>query len=505
MDDRLPFGLVLKRFRLAAGLTHEALAERASLGARTISDLERGVSRAPRADTLALLVAALNLSPAQQAQLEAAARPSLEGGSDRSRPARSLESLPRPLTRFVGRERESSAVRELLRRSDTRLVTLIGPGGVGKTRLALHVASTLGDLFPDGVHGVDLAPVSEPGAMWEAIGRAVDIDDEQRLTREALIHALGQKQLLLLLDNCEHLVEAAPLVAEMLRACPRLKALATSRASLRVSGEQEYPVSPLPVPDPTHLPSTDTIARYAAIDLFVDRASRVRADFALSDDNATAVVAICALLDGLPLAIELAAVWVRVLSPLELLKRLGHAPNAPSLALLAGGPRDAPERQQTLHETIAWSHALLTEGEQRLFRRLAVFAGGCTLEAVEAICAAPMALAGSDVSPGAVEDSDVIDVLEGLYSLLDKSLLVLEVAPDGAPRYRFLETIRAFAWEQLDTHGEVGEMRRRHAAYYLEMVETTGALLFAEAVKRDRLAAEQGNIQAALHWLVQYG
>jgi len=269
--------------------------------------------------------------------------------------------------------------------------------------------------------------------------------------------------------------------------------LATSRAALRVSGEQEFPVPPLPVPDPNHSLDLEALADYAAVELFVLRAARVRPDFALTADNAAPVAAICAGLDGLPLALELAAARARTLPPRILLERLREASDMPSLRLLAGGPRDAPARQQTLREAIAWSYALLTPDEQILFRRLAVFAGGCALEAAEAVCGPPDSLFPTP------------DLLDGLSSLADKSLVSQEDGPDGELRFRMLETIRAYAWEQLAAAGEGDTLRKRHAEYYLAMVEASGALLFAAARKRARLAPDQGNIQAALRWLVQHG
>jgi predicted ATPase len=503
MEDRQPFGAVLKHFRVAAGLTHEALAERACLGARTISDLERGVSRAPRADTLALLVEALGLSEEHRAILEAAARPIPSELNSAAMPTRRQGNLPLQLTSFVGREQEARTVRALLGRDDTRLVTLTGPGGVGKTRLAFHVAAQLGDAFPDGLFAVDLAPVADRDGAIQAIGRALGEVDE-RLTPTALIESLGPKRLLLLLDNFEHLLAAAPLVVELLRSCPRIKVLATSRAALRVSGEQEFPVQPLPVPDLTCLPAVSALMDYPSVGLFVERSARVRLNFTLTVDNAAAVAAICARLDGLPLALELAAARVRTLPPRVLLERLQGVPNAPSLGLLAGGLRDAPARQQTLRDTIAWSHALLTPDEQIIYRRLAVFAGGCTLEAADAVCALPVDVGSTSASP-ATEWSREIDIVDALNSLLDKSLLGQEDGSDGEPRVRMLETIRAYAWEQLVVAGEEEALRRRHAEYYLAMVETTGALLFAGERKRLRLAAEQDNVQAALRWLVQHG
>jgi predicted ATPase len=274
---------------------------------------------------------------------------------------------------------------------------------------------------------------------------------------------------------------------------------------LRLSGEQEFPVLPLPVPDSTKHLAIEAVAAYAAIALFVERAARVRPDLTLAADNAATIAAICALLDGLPLAIELAAARVRALPPRTLLERLRHTANMPTLGLLTDGLRDAPNRQQTLRDTIAWSYALLSDEEQRLFRRLTVFADGCSLEAAEAICASMRDSASGDEPRVVAECSPKIHVLETLHSLVEKNLLSRAIGPDGAPRFRMLETIRAYASEMLAVSGEEGTLRRRHAQYYLEIVEAMGALLFAAPGTQARLAAEHGNVQAALQWLVQHG
>jgi predicted ATPase len=310
---------------------------------------------------------------------------------------------------------------------------------------------------------------------------------------------------LLLLDNFEHVLPAGPLVTDLLRACPRLTVLATSRAVLRLSGEQEFPVPPLATPDPAQLPANEELTRYAAVALFVARARQIAPNFALVGDNAAPVAAICALLDGLPLAIELAAARVRTLPPRVLLARLSGASSAPELGLLSDGPRDAPQRLRTLRDTIAWSHELLTPNEQRLFRRLAVFAGGCTLEAAEAICASVWEPFGDDATRAAPEPAAEIPVLDTLHSLVAKSLVTHDLGPDGAARFRMLETIRAFGWERLAASGEAAALRRQHAQHYLAIVETMGALLFATPGKQAQLAAEHGNVQAALQWLVQQG
>jgi predicted ATPase/transcriptional regulator with XRE-family HTH domain len=490
LGEEPAFGALLKRYRLAAGLTHEALAERAAVSVRAISDLERGVSRAPRSETVALLVQALPLAPGQRAALAEAGRraaPQQASGA--------LHNLPTQLTSFVGRERVLRVAADLLCRQDVRLLTVTGTGGTGKTRFAIELAMGALGVFPAGVCFVALAPVSGADSAVPAIARALGAADADRRTGLAsLVELIDDRGSLLVLDNFEHLLAAAPIVVELLRACPGVKILATSRAPLRVSGEHVFPILPLPLPALADLPSLDHLGRNPAVALFVDRATSARPDFALEPDNAAAVAAICNRLDGLPLALELAAARVRGFPPQGLLARLVDAAGAPSLRLLTRGARDLPRRQQSLRDTIAWSYELLPPVEQRLFRSLAVFVGGCTVEAVEAVCCQP-----------ATGEQPPIDVVDGLASLVDNSLLQQREGPYGEPRLVMLETIRAFAWEQLAAHEEAPALRHRHARYFLSLLEATGALLFAGARKRLRYAAEQDNLQAALRWLVTQG
>ncbi|HYI14602.1 MAG TPA: hypothetical protein VEX37_04385, partial [Thermomicrobiales bacterium] len=310
------------------------------------------------------------------------------------------------------------------------------------------------------------------------------------------VERIGDGRLLLLLDNFEHVVEAAPVLLELLRGCPNLTLLVTSRAALRLSGEQEFPVAPLALPDIKHVPPIAELLLNPAVSLFVDRATRISPDFMLTDDNAVVVATICARLDGLPLAIELAAARLKVLTPTSLLDRLGRGPAGARLRLLSGGARDLPERQRTMHDTIAWSYNLLDASEQLMLRCLAVFPGGCTLDAAAAVCGTGLVAEHADLEAR---------MLDGMASLVDNSLIYRIDGSDGEPRCTMLETIREFALEQLQETGEFSELCRRHAAYYLAMVESTGALLFAGPRERERAAAEHDNIDAALRWLVEHG
>ncbi|MBA2595523.1 MAG: hypothetical protein H0V00_02745 [Chloroflexia bacterium] len=417
----------------------------------------------------------------------------VEGLPDQFPPLKSLErdptNLPIQPNALIGREADLATVRMLLLHEDVRLVTLTGSGGTGKTRLALQVAADVLDAFGDGVFLVDLAPLADPALVLPQIATTLGVREVSGLTlHDAVVSYLDGKRVLLLLDNCEHLLAAAPLVAALLAASGGLKVLATSRAPLHLRGEREYAVPPLPLPDLARLPPLEQLAAVAAVALFVQRAQAVRPDFALSADNARAVTAVCIWLDGLPLAIELAAARVKVLPPAALLARLERR-----LPLLTRGARDLPARQQTLRAAIAWSHDLLEPAEQQLFRWLAVFAGGTTLAAADAV----------------VDPTSGIDVLAGATALVDHSLLRQSEGKAGEPRFGMFETIREFALERLAASGEEDKTRDRHAAWYVQRAEQ-----MSHMKRRSRLGnpedvleleTEYANFWAALTWLTGAG
>ncbi len=410
-------------------------------------------------------------------------------------PLKTLEShpnnLPIQFTPFIGREQEVSAVQHLLQRESVRLLTLTGPGGTGKTRMALQVAAELSEVFLDGVFFVNLAPISDPALVVPTIAQTLHIKEVADQALLDLVNAfLREKQVLLLLDNFEQVVGAGVHVATLLAACPQLKVLVTSREVLHVRGEQEFAVPPLSLPDPQRLPDLLALSQYEAVALFIQRAQAARPQFEVTTANAPAVAEICVRLDGLPLAIELAAARLKMLPPQVLLARLGQR-----LTVLTSGAWDVPARQQTLRNTIAWSYQLLAEHEQQLFQRLSIFVGGCTLEAAEVVCA-----------PGGDGDATG-SVFEGVASLIDKSLLRQSELEGEEPRLLMLETIREYGLECLAKSGALEETRHAHATYYLHLAEQAEPQLrnAQQAVWLARLEAEHDNLRAALRWLREHG
>ena len=399
-------------------------------------------------------------------------------------PLEGTSFLPAPATPLIGREAEVTAVGEHLLRDEVRLLTVTGTGGVGKTRVGLQAAAGVQKHFAHGACFVDLAPLTDPGLVAAAIATALGIKEQGvQGVLDSIAAYLRNKQMLLLLDNFEQVAAAAPQVSGLLASCPGLKILVTSRVPLGVRGEREYPVPPLSLPDLRQLPPLERLAQYEAVRLFVERATAVRPDFRLTAADTRAVAEICIRLDGLPLAIELAAARVRLLPPPLLLARLSRR-----LSLLTGGARDAPARQQTMRSTIAWSYDLLDSGEQQLFRRMSPFTGGRSLEALEAVCTYDGRLG--------------IDVFEGVEALLSKNLLRQAVGRAGEPRFWMLETIHEYAREKLAESGEAAVLAREHARYFLRLAEEAEPHLIGKEQQAwlDRLEGEYENIRAVLGW-----
>jgi predicted ATPase/class 3 adenylate cyclase/DNA-binding XRE family transcriptional regulator len=408
-------------------------------------------------------------------------------------PLKTLEScrtnLPIQPTTLIGREQELAAIHAILHRADVRLLTLTGPGGIGKTRLALQIAAEALDDFAQGAYVVNLAPISDPALVVATIAQTFGVKESgSRPLLESLKDELRKQQVLLLLDNFEQVLTAAPQIAELLAGCPKLKLLITSREVLHIYGEHEFAVPPLALPNRHQLPPLDRLTQYDAVRLFIARARAVNADFAVTNASAPAVAQICYRLDGLPLAIELAAARIKLFSPQALLARLQHR-----LALLTGGARDLPARHQTIRGAIDWSYNLLDPAEQALFARLSVFVGGCTLEAAETVCGADATLA--------------LEVADGVASLLDKSLLRLHAGAEGEPRFLMLETIREYALERLAARGEGEVLRERHFAHYLALAEAAEPHLHGaeQIVWAERLEVEHDNLRAALAWAHEHG
>jgi predicted ATPase/DNA-binding XRE family transcriptional regulator len=486
-SDERPFGVLLRQLRVSAGLSRDALAEQAGLSADAVATLERGERASPRLSTVTSLADALNVEGKVRADLLQAAGYGARGAPPDMRREYRLQ-LPIPPSPLIGREADLARAVRLLQPHvlDTRLVTLLGPGGVGKTRLALEVAAHVARHYRDGTVFVDLAPLTDPRLVAASIARALGLQEVPGRSARDLLHIdLAPRQMLLVLDNFEHLLGAASLLADLLADCAELKLLVTSRSALRLRVEHRCEVEPLPIADPGE--SLATIAAAPAVQLFVQRARMVAPDFELSATSARAVAAICSRLDGLPLAIELAAVRVRMLSPEALLRRLEQR-----LPSLTGGAADLPERQRALRNTLEWSHDLLESTARRLFRRLAVFRGGWTLNAAEAIC-------GDATMPPE-------SILELLQALADSSLIQIQVrrrdTTGGEPRFGMLDTIREYAAERLEQAGEVDALERAHAEHYLSLVENAAPHWHGpeQCVWTERLEDEHANLRTALEW-----
>ena len=487
--EEAPFGERLRRLREAAGLTQEELASRAGLTAKAVSALERGERKRPYPHTVRSLADALGLSEGERLDLQAAIpRRGVETpASSAAVPASVPEpALPGPHTPLVGREQELSEIGMFLS-GGVRLLTLTGTGGVGKTRLALQAAREAAGLFPDGVAFVALASLGDPTLVLSTVAKSLGLrESEHRTPREAIRFFFKEKKFLLVLDNLEHLLGAAPEVADLIEDRPGLCVFVTSRAPLRVRGEQEYPVQPLDLPASTLSPAPEQVLDSPSGRLFAERAAAASPNFSLSPQNAAAVASICWRLDGLPLALELAAAKVRFLDPATLLSRLDRA-------LSAGWARDLPERQRTMQAALDWSYDLLDGAQQELFGRLSVFAGGFTLEAAEAV--------------GAAEDFLAEEVIYNLEGLVEQSLVTAGPDADGGGvRYGMLEPVRQYALEKLEEAG-AHETRRRHARYYLALAERAGPELRGgeQAIWLGRLETELDNLRAALSWSVENG
>jgi predicted ATPase/transcriptional regulator with XRE-family HTH domain len=479
------FGDQMRRYREAAGFSQEELAARAGMSVNAIGALERGERKRPYPDTIRRLAEALALDDAARLALAA----SLHGTPvDEPTPpvATSTETTPAELpgepTPLIGRARETGVVRHLLAHADGRLLTLIGPGGVGKTRLALHLTRMVANEYAGGVVWVEMAPLSDPALLIPTIGRAIGIEEPAQGDPAAAVRAwLRNRQVLLVLDNLEHLPGAGQDVAHLLSACPQLRILATSRSPLRIRGEQEYLVPPLELPTAEQVRDPSDVAAISSVQFFVWQAQQKVPTFALTSDNAPIVAAICRRLDGLPLALELVAARIRVLGPAELLARLDH-----QMPLLVGGARDLPQRQQTMRAAIDWSYTLLEPEVRLLFRRLAVFAGGWTLDAAEAV----------------TDGEAMFDLLD---LLVEQSLVTVSPNPDET-RYGMLEPIRQFALDRLEEEGEAEATQRRHAIHFQDLAERAARELEGRSGQfawLQRLEREHDNLRAALAWSEQ--
>lgn len=499
MEDGVAFGRWLKQRRKALDFTQERLAEQVGCAVETIRKIEAGTRRPSRA-IAAQLAEHLAIAPEHRAEFMRHARFVADTAGGRLQPPAVVAvsratvpplHVPTSLTPLLGRADDLAALHRLIFRTDVRLLTLVGAPGVGKTRLALQLAASLGASFPDGVWWVALTPVHNPQFVLSTLAQTLGVqpvDGQSVLT--TLQQQLQHKHLLLVLDNMEHVVSAASSIAALLATAPQLKVVVTSRVPLHLSGEQQYLVPPLAVPNGQAL-VLSAVGEYAAVQLFVERAQAVKADFVLTDDNVAAVVEMCKRLDGVPLAIELAAARCKLFTSQRLVPLLSRA-----LTVFTDGATDRPLQQCTLHSAIAWSYHLLAPAEQRLFRRLGVFVGGWTIDAAHAIC---------------TDAALRLDMVEGVASLLDNSLIqhakLVDTDACGEPRFEMLETVRMYAAEQLAHSDDAATIERRHVEHFLAVAEAaephftrSDQTVWLACVERDL-----ANIRAALAWCMRDG
>jgi predicted ATPase/DNA-binding XRE family transcriptional regulator len=477
-EQESSFGARLRQLREAAGLTQEELAGRAGLTRNAVSALERGERRRPYPHTVRSLADALELPEAERTALSASVP---RRGGNHLPPAITLEpTLPVPSTPLLGREQDLEDLTGLLQRSDVRLLTLTGTGGVGKTRLAIQVARDVAGLFPDGAAFATLSPLVDATLVLPTVVQVLGLREVRGRTPGEVLQAhLQEKKFLLILDNFEHVMEAVPEVAELSQFCSNLAILVTSRAPLHIRGEQEYPVQPLALPASTRSPELEEVVGSPSGRLFVERAQAISSAFEFTGANTTAVASICWRLAGIPLALELAAAKTKFLDPTTLLSRLDRA-------LSTSWERDLPDRQKTMRATLDWSHDLLSKPEQALFRHLSAFVGGFLLEAAEVV--------------GATGETGVEDVLGLLGRLVEHSLVTVKPGSGGEVRYGMLEPVRQYALEKLKESGEAGETQWRHTTFYLRLAERARPELRASAQLDwlERLEEENGNLRATM-------
>ncbi len=486
LEQAETFGTMLRHFRLLAALTQEVLAERAGVSVRAVSDLERGIKTWPHTDTVDRLARGLGLSDSERNDLKRASRrPRLRNhaGSTRGTPVHPT-NLRHGLTSFIGRAHELAVAADMLRGETVRLLTLTGPGGTGKTRLSEHIGQILLPSFDGGVFFVSLAPIDNPALVLPAIATIIGVRESgERPLCDELAASLREKTVLLVLDNFEHVLAAGPDIVALLEVCAGLRALVTSREPLHMYGEHQLAVPPLAVP--AQVGDVGDLQHWESIALFCDRARAVRPDFRLTQENSSDVLEVCRKLDGLPLALELAAARIQLLSPEALRTRLDA-----TLDLLRGGPQNYPARLQSVRAAIDWSHALLSAAEQRMFRTLSVFVATWSLRAATVVFGASEAV-----------------TLDLLTSLLDKSLITCSNVISGEPRFRMLESLREFGHEQLEAHVETSLIRQAHAEYYSAVAVQAAPELIGsnQAHWMAELDDEHGNLRAALGWAVESG